>query len=104
VKAETALHEAFEEYQVWDSSQSEKNLLRAILRTAMEDLKKGGELARDARRFFIAEDDSYLFSFVSICDQLKVCPKQVLKSLNIDNSYRASLSRNSQEKASKEAA
>ncbi len=81
MKADTAIYIAFEEYRVWDSSQPEKNLLRAILATALEDLKKGGGMGREARRFFMSEDDSYLFSVVSICDQLGICHRRVRAAL-----------------------
>jgi len=82
MKDDIAIHSAFEDYQVWDSSRPEKNLLKAILTTALEDLKKGGYHARQARIFFMSENDSYLFSFTSVCDQLGICPKRVRTALS----------------------
>lgn len=74
----TAIYVGFEEIEPYDPSRPEKNLLRAVLITAMSDLRKGGDPARKAREFFLTHDDKYLFSFQSICNQLDLDPKLVL--------------------------
>lgn len=80
---DTAIETAYEDYQVWDSATPEKNLMRAILRSAMDDIKRRGEAYRDAKRFFLCEDDQYLFSFVSICYNLELCPNRVRRILGV---------------------
>lgn len=80
---DTAIHTAYDDYQVWDSATPEKNLMRAILRSAMDDIKKRGEAYRDARRFFLSEEEQYLFSFISICYHLELCPKRLRRLLGV---------------------
>lgn len=63
--------------------------MQAILRIAMDDVRKKGELHRDARRFFMAAEDGYLFSFVSICAHLGICPNRVRRALGLLNELRA---------------
>ncbi|MCC6221672.1 MAG: hypothetical protein IT291_10575 [Deltaproteobacteria bacterium] len=83
MKAETAIYSAFEDVEPMDTADSERNLMRAVLRTAMEDLKKGGELHRDACRFFLSTDEDYLFSFVSICNHLEISPASILRAIGV---------------------
>ncbi|MBN8549851.1 MAG: hypothetical protein J0M12_11100 [Deltaproteobacteria bacterium] len=74
----TAIYVGFEECPPYDTATPERNLLRAILLTAMSDLKRQGESHREASEFFLSEDESYVFSFVSICNHLDVDPNQIL--------------------------
>ncbi len=83
MKPETAIYVAFDDSTQFDPSEPEKHLMLAILRTAMEDIRKRGEMYRDARRFFLSDDDSYLFSFLSICHQLKLCPRTIRTTVGI---------------------
>ncbi len=76
-RAETAIFVAHEDYQRRDVAEAEKNLMRAVLRTAMDDLQKKGEVYRDARRFFLSRDDMYLYSFLSICHHLDLCYRTI---------------------------
>lgn len=78
MKEETAIFIAHEDHVHRDIAESEKNLMRAILRTAMDDLRKRGEVHRDARRYFLGTEDFYLYSFRSVCHHLQLCPKTVL--------------------------
>ena len=73
----TAIYVGFEECLPFDTAMPERNLLRAILLTAMSDLKRQGESQREATEFFMSEDESYVFSFVSICNHLDIDPKQI---------------------------
>lgn len=73
-----AIHQAFEEWVPYDPALPERNLLRAILLTAMSDLKRPGDTQREATEFFLSDDESYIFSFVSICNHLDIDPKRVL--------------------------
>lgn len=73
----TAIYVGFEECLPYDTATPERNLLRAILLTAMSDLKRQGESQREATEFFMSEDESYVFSFVSICNHLDIDPKQI---------------------------
>lgn len=70
LRDDTALFTAYEEFQGFDTAIAEKNLMRAILRSAIEDMKKRGEYYRQARSFFLSENDSYIYSFLSICRHL----------------------------------
>ncbi|MCB0330354.1 MAG: hypothetical protein KDD70_11840 [Bdellovibrionales bacterium] len=74
----TAIYVANEEYVPWDPVEPERNLLRAILMSALNDIQKGGVLEDDAMSFFLSEEEDYVFSFKAICDFLELDPQQVL--------------------------
>lgn len=76
---DVALYIAYEDASEPDQALPEKNLLRAILLSAMNDLSKPGKDAQKAAEYFLNPDESYLFSFRSICDQLGIDPKEILK-------------------------
>ena len=76
-KPETAIFIAHEDFSKRDIAEPEKNLMRAILRSAMEDIRKRGELYRDARRFFMSGDEFYVYSFLCICQHLDLCPRTI---------------------------
>ncbi len=76
-KPETAIFIAHEDFTKRDIAEPEKNLMRAILRSAMEDIRKRGELYRDARRFFMSNDEFYVYSFLCICQHLELCPRTI---------------------------
>lgn len=78
-KADTAIFTAFDDHVGCDASEPEKNLMRAILRTAMEDLKKTGQARNDAYNFFTSREDNYVFSFRSICNHLNLCHRTILE-------------------------
>lgn len=73
-----ALYTAFEEVVPYDPALPERNLLRAIILTALTDLNKPGDLNRQATEFFLSNDEHYIFSFQSICNHLDVDPKRIL--------------------------
>lgn len=77
MRADTAIYTAFEDSESTQPGSPERALMFAILRTAMEDIQKSGELYRDARHFLLANDEHYLFSFLSICNHLHLCPKTI---------------------------
>lgn len=77
------VYTAYEDFDVHDSAEAEKNLMRAILKSAMEDIRKRGEPYRDARRYFMSRDEQYLFSFLSVCNHLNLCPKTILYVLGL---------------------
>ena len=74
----TTINIAYDDQEPLDSALAERNLLRAILLTAMSDLKKPGEPTKRATEYFLNPDDEYLFSFVSICNHLDIDPHRVL--------------------------
>lgn len=82
-KHDVALESAFDDHQIRDTASAERNLMRAILRSAMDDLSKRGEPQRQARTFFLSEDDYYLYSFPSICSHLGLCAKTIRNRLGI---------------------
>ena len=77
-RAHTAVSVAHEDYEAFDPANPEKNLLRAILLTAMADLKRSGDPARKAVEFFMSTEEDYIFSFRSICNHLEVDANQIL--------------------------
>lgn len=74
---------AYEDSIPWDPSTPEKNLLRAMLITAMADFNKNGEVGRQAKDFFTSPETDYIFSFHSICDYLGIDPKSVRAKLGL---------------------
>lgn len=83
MKPETPIFTAYGEFVPWDSAGAEKMLMLAVLRTALDDLRKSGELYREARRYLLSDNDYYLFSFRSICDHLKLCPIAIRRSYGL---------------------
>jgi hypothetical protein len=82
-RADTAVETAFDDHVQRDPAIAERNLMRAILRTAFEDIKKRGESYRLARQFFLSNDEFYLFSFKSICYHLNLCPHTIRNRLRL---------------------
>ncbi len=76
-----AIFTAFEDLIPWDASNPEKNLLRAMLITAMADTKKHGKVQRLAAEYFSSTDESYPFSFISICNFLGIDSESILSSI-----------------------
>ena len=83
MKADSAIHTAFEDVQHRDTAIGERNLMRAILRTAFEDLRKRGDAYRQARHYLLSDDEFYLYSFMSICNHLRICPFTVRRRLGL---------------------
>lgn len=83
-----AIYAAFDDVLPTDSAISEKNLMRAVLQTALEDIRKRGELYRQARLYLLCEEDYYLYSFLSICYHLNLCPKTIRSRLGLHNPER----------------
>ena len=77
MRADTAIFTAFDDFKGLDSAEPERNLMRSVLSLAMEDMRRGGNKARDARRFFLNNDSEFLLSFISICHHLNLCPKTI---------------------------
>ncbi len=88
---ETALYVAFEEHEHFDPALPERNLLRAILLSALSDLRKPGEPSRRATDYLMNDDESYIFSFQSICNFLNIDSKQVLIVAGLKPGLRAAL-------------
>ena len=80
---ETPVYTAYEDFRPLDVAEPEKNLMRAVLKTAMEDIRKRGEPYRDARRYLMSNDELYLFSFLSVCHHLNLCPKTIRRVLGL---------------------
>lgn len=69
---------AYEDVVPFDPSQPEKNLLRAILLSAIADARKPGLAGRKACEFLLSREEDYILSFRAICSHLNVDPKQIL--------------------------
>ena len=74
----TTIYYAYEDYDAFDPARPEKNLLRAVLISAMSDLRKRDSSSVKAREFFLSQGEEYLFSFQSICNFLDLDSKLVL--------------------------
>jgi len=74
----TTIYTAYEEYLPHDPAAPEKNLLRAILLSAMLDLRKPGDASRRAAEYFLSPEDDYIFSFNAVCDYLNIDPDRIL--------------------------
>lgn len=83
MRADTAIYVAHDDFVKRDSAEPERNLMRAILRSAMEDMRKRGEAYRDARRYFMSNEDFYVYSFLSICYHLDLCPRTIRTVLGL---------------------
>lgn len=79
----TVILAAYEE-EAGDPIRPEKNLLLAILVSAMNDLKNKGRVGRQAQEFFLNDDQEYIFSFRAICEQLEVSPDKILMVTGIN--------------------
>lgn len=75
---DSTIFTAYEDWEELDPVRPEKNLLFAVLMSAMNDLRRDGETRRKATEFFLNNDESYLFSFRTICDYLSLDPGHVL--------------------------
>ncbi len=75
---DTAIYVAYDDHQGYDPARPERDLLRAVLMSALSDVKKSGGVQEEARQFFLCEEDDYIFSFRSICQFLSVDPDKVL--------------------------
>lgn len=82
-KADTAIYSAFDDHVGKDPTIGERNLMRAVLRTAFEDLNKRGESYRMARLYLLSEDSSYVYSFKYICSVLGLCPHTIRTRLRL---------------------
>lgn len=80
---DTPVFTAYEDFNPLDIAEPEKNLMRAVLKSAMEDVRKRGEPYRDARRYLMSNDELYLFSFLSVCYHLNLCPKTIRRVLGL---------------------
>lgn len=83
MRADSAIFTAYDDFTPRDSAIAEKNLMRAILRTAFEDMKKRGEPYRQARHYFQSNDILYIYSFLNVCYHLSLCPKTIRTRLGI---------------------
>ncbi|MDZ4784874.1 MAG: hypothetical protein SGJ02_02245 [bacterium] len=78
-----AIFTAFEDMIPWDAANPERNLLRAMLITAMHDIRKKGKVQKLAFEYFQNLDETYPFSFLSICNYLGVDSNSVLESIGL---------------------
>ena len=85
MREDIAIFTAYDDFCALDSAEAEKNLMRAILKSAMDDMGRTGEMHREAREFFMCPDDHYLFSFLSICHHLELCPHTIRWLLGISS-------------------
>lgn len=79
----TAIYTAYDDSEPFDTACPERNLMRAILRTAMDDIRKPGSRHREARRYLLSNDQCYLYSFLSICFHLDLCPRTIRVMLGL---------------------
>jgi hypothetical protein len=80
---DVAIFTAYEDTIPWDPATPEKNLLRALLITAIADVRKTGQIRKQALDFFLNPDEHYPFAFLAVCEQLKIDPHSILKVVGI---------------------
>ncbi|MCC6933778.1 MAG: hypothetical protein IT292_11110 [Deltaproteobacteria bacterium] len=73
-REDIALFTVYDDHVSYDTAEGERSLMRAILKSAMDDMNRSGLLRRQAIEFFNHFDDNYLYSFISICRHLDLCP------------------------------
>ncbi|MDD2942510.1 MAG: hypothetical protein PHC51_06015 [bacterium] len=73
----SAISTAYDGFNGEDPSASERELMLAILRSAVEDAGKHGLHGREALCYIMNEDEYYPFSFISICSYLNICPNKL---------------------------
>ena len=74
---------AYGDVQAWDPSEPEKALMRAMLMTAISDLKKEGHIKRKAKDYFLNPEDDYVLSFRSVCSYLNINSQSVLYAIGL---------------------
>lgn len=74
---DVAIHTAYDDYKALDVAEAEKNLMRAILKSALDDYNKSGDPGKESRRYINSDDESYLYSFLCVCHHLGLCPVTV---------------------------
>lgn len=79
----TAIYVAYEENSPFDPTTPEKNLLRAILVSAMSDAGKNGDAQKRALEYFLDQDEEYIFSFRSVCNHLELDPLTILRVVGL---------------------
>lgn len=81
---QTIIFVANDDFELFDPSYPEKDLLRAVLLNAIDDLDHNGLEGRRALDFFLSPDhEDYLFSFRSICNHLDIDPNTLLKRIGL---------------------
>lgn len=87
-KRNSAIFTAYEDHDPSEYVGPEKNLLRAILISAMSDLRRRGGHARRARDYFLSAEDDYVFSFRSVCEYLGIDPCHILAIVGLADDTR----------------
>jgi hypothetical protein len=77
-KKETVIYTLDQDLEPFDTARPEKDLLRAILLSALADVERGGIEARRALDYFNNPADNYIFSFKSICNHLDMPQSAVM--------------------------
>lgn len=85
----TAIFIAFDDYAPFDPSAPEKNLLKAVLMSALGDLRKQGEPCRRAVEYFLSPEEDYIFSFRSVCSFLNLDPQTVFAITGIEEAAKS---------------
>ena len=85
-KKETKIVNLDTENRGFDFSEPEKELMLAILKSAVTDLEKGDKASMlKAKRFFLNQENDYIFSFLSICELLSVTPGKIIEETGLAN-------------------
>lgn len=81
----TAIFIAYEDHQETELAVPERELLRAILRSALLDVRraKSAEELRKAKIYLLDGDEDYIFSFRSICQFLNLVPERIIEALGL---------------------
>ena len=76
---------AYDNLEKYDYIKAEKDLMRAVLRNAIDDYLGNNVRCRNAvERYFRSDNPTYLYSFVSICNNLEISAEMIRKYLGIN--------------------
>jgi hypothetical protein len=81
---DTAIFTAYDDHVPFDPLEPERNLLRAVLMSALNDVNAEGSRGEEAKLFFLDSDEHYIFSFQSICQFLSLDPGTILKVTGLE--------------------
>jgi len=76
---------AFDGYRPLDEAVPEKNLMWTVLKTALDDLRKSGQLYEDAYEYLMDDSQEYLYAFTNVCEYFGFSPERIRRYLELED-------------------